>query len=167
MQREVSMLQSQGNAVKIMLDAYSRLDTDSKFSDMVHLLDLCDLHSADSAPSTYIGASSSRIDYMLGYHKVQSALRRQGSLSYFEGPQADHRGLYADLSLETLFGFTTDASPLDPAASCPLTPGNPEKVASYHASMLQYYDDHNMIARIDRLFERHTKQCPKNRFANF
>ena len=50
LQRKVSMLQSQGNAVPIMLDANSRLDTDSKYSDMVHSLDLCDLHSADPAP---------------------------------------------------------------------------------------------------------------------
>ena len=85
---------------------------------------------------------------LLGCHIVQSALRQQGSLSYFEEPQLEHRGLYVDLSLETLFGFTTDAFPLDPAASRPMTSGDPERVASYHASMLQYYDDNNMTARM-------------------
>jgi hypothetical protein len=108
----IRTLQKAHHAILLMFDANSTLETDHRLHDMVATHDLADYHAADPAPSTYIGAPHRRIDYMLGCPRVKAALSRQGSLSYFEGPQSDHRALYVDLNLESLFGTGLTKLPL-------------------------------------------------------
>ena len=56
-----------------------------------------DVHAHNCAPSTYIGSANRRIDYMFGSPTIVEAVKRSGTLSYIEGPQADHRAMYLDL----------------------------------------------------------------------
>ena len=77
----------------IMLDANSILDDDQHSSDFANVCTLFDLHERDPASSTYIGAPARRIDYIFGTHGVKERTICSGTLSYYEGPQSDHRGL--------------------------------------------------------------------------
>ena len=128
--------------------------------DMVASLDLLDLQSADPAPSTFLGLPDQRIDYMFGCRRTHSSMTRQGSLSYFEGPQSDHRGLYVDLDMKALFGSEIEDPRLAPAAHRPLRSGNPELVRSYIDNMRVYYERHRMKERIDSLYADHSSMSP-------
>ena len=149
-------LQDANHAILLMLDANATLDNDTHFRDMIHSVDLIDLHQANPAPSTYIGSETRRIDYMLGCPRVQSVMSRQGTLSYFEGPHSDHRAMYVDLDLKRLFGLDLESIQIVGAVLRPLRTGNPELVSAYIAGMHEYYATHKMKERIDRLYETHT-----------
>ena len=131
------------------------LEGDRGLHDLRDYCDLEDLHQADPAPSTYIGAASRRIDFMLGCPRVASAVTRQGSLAYTEGPQSDHRGLYVDLDIERLLG-AIPLNPMERSSTRLLNSGNPELVATYLEGMRKYYADHSMITRINTLAAEHS-----------
>jgi hypothetical protein len=139
-----------------MLDANSTLGKDKRLREFVDKHELKDMQDRDPAPSTYIGASERRIDFMFGCHRTYSALSRQeGTLSYFEGPQSDHRGLYVNLNLFQIFGISiTDQTMVGPTRRN-LRVGNPELVENYLKSMHQYYASHQMQERIDHLHKTH------------
>ena len=151
----ISELQNNGHALLIMLDANSDLESDSQMQDFLHSHDLSDVHKATPAPSTYIGASERRIDYIFGCSRTVAAITRQGTLSYFEGPQSDHRPLFVDLNLRHLLGVDTMDSMLPKHEQRWLRSGNPELVAIYLDKMREYYKQHKMTERIDTLFKTH------------
>jgi hypothetical protein len=62
----------------------------------------------------------------------------------------NHRSLFVDLDLEVLH-VSTDA--IQPTVSRALHSGNPELVEAYNTPLLQYYSDHNMVDRIDTLYD--------------
>ncbi|KAI2500343.1 hypothetical protein MHU86_14151 [Fragilaria crotonensis] len=80
-------------------------------------------------------------------------MTRSGTLSYFEGPQSDHRGLYVDLDLGSY--FNRQSATIPPPEYRYLQTGNPERVSYYHAEMMKYYKSHNMEKRIDDLHDTH------------
>ena len=135
-----------------MLDANSTLESDRSFSDFVFSCGLHDLHSSDPAPSTFIGAENRRIDFMFGCDTVAQNLSRSGSLAYTEGPQSDHRSLFVDISPDLI--RPSQWSTIRPSTLRDLHTGNPELVEQYNASMIEYYKQHNMIQRIDDLYDR-------------
>ena len=147
-------LQEKGHAIILMLDAKATITSDQKLESFIQSCDLYDLHSNDPAPSSYIGAAERRIDYIFGCLKIREVMTRSGTLSYSEGPQSDHRGLYVDLELGSYFNIKGTEIP--PPTHRPLQTGNPELVSSYHSRMLKYYRQHNMEKRIDNLYEKHT-----------
>ncbi len=148
-------LQDQGNAIMVMMDANAEVGSDSKLRDFLDFHDLHDLHSNNPAPSTYIGSNNRRIDYIFGCHRTAAVVSRQGTLSYFEGPQSDHRALYIDLHLNLLIGAESNDKPLAPAQQSGLRSGNPEAAAIYLAKMREYYTAHRMKERMDKLFSSH------------
>lgn len=154
-------LQDKGNAILLMLDANSDIASDQKLQEFIASHDLIDLHQANPAPSTYIGSNTRRIDYMFGCVRTMTALSRQGTLSYFEGPQSDHRALYIDLNLSELLGATSTEQVLVSVPRRWLRSGNPDSVALYTTKMKAYYRDHNMVERIDKLFNNH-KDLPSS-----
>jgi hypothetical protein len=85
---------------------------------------------------------------MLGTHGIKERLVRSGTLSYFEGPQSDHCGLYIDIDRDFL---TSSHSAIPHVNTRNLHTGNPELVEKYHSAMLKYYDDHRMVSRIEEL----------------
>lgn len=138
-----------------MLGANSNLDDKS----LITLLNTCqlhDIHRNSPAPSTYIGAQSRRIDYMFGSLPVANASCQQGSLSYYEGPLSDHRGLYVDLHIPSLLGSFDASQSIPPIATRLLKSGNPDLVERYVKSLHTYYTAHDMVARIDRLHDSHS-----------
>ena len=144
--------QSRGRATLIMMDSNGSLDEDTDLQQFISECDLTDLHASDPAPSTYIGSSHRRIDHIFGCcPQVCQSLTSSGSLSYIDGPQSDHRGLFVDLDLQQLLHRTTTPPAISTASSRFLKTGNPEAVATYHDAMLAYYADHNMIQRLDKL----------------
>jgi hypothetical protein len=157
LQTQIKLLQEDNHAVLLMLDANATLESDHHFLDTVNSLDLIDLHSANPAPSTYIGSSNRRIDYMFGCPKIKTVLSRHGSLAYFEGPHSDHRGLYVDLDLQQLFDLDLESVQLGRSELRSLRTGNPELVEKYIQEMKQYYNRHKMQERIDTLYDTHTK----------
>ena len=91
---QIQELQSHDNSVILMLDANATLESDVPFAQMLSECDLRDLHASQPAPSTYMGAANRRIDFIFGCTQVEQAVNRRGTLSYYEGPQADHRGIF-------------------------------------------------------------------------
>jgi hypothetical protein len=124
LQDELLHLIENGHEIILMLDANSTIDGDQSLSDFVNICSLQDLHESDPAPSTYIGAPARRIDYIFGSDGVKDILSRSGTLSYFEGPQSDHRGLFIDI--QTI--FLTCSTPIIPKQTRSLHMGNPELV---------------------------------------
>ena len=83
-------------------------------------------------------------------------MRASGSLSYLEGPQSDHRGLFVDLDIQHLLPKTLVGSTIPPASMRNLKSGNPESVEAYNQAMLTYYkeQEHNsMEQRIEKLYQ--------------
>jgi hypothetical protein len=92
---------------------------------------------------------------MFGCASVATAVTRQGSLSYHEGPQSDHRGLYVDIDAKALLEYLATDNKIQPPQIRTLKTGNPESVAIYHKHMLEYYDQHKMAKRISKLHANH------------
>lgn len=87
---------------------------------------------------------------------MRRQVTRSGTLSYWEGPQPDHRGLYVDINLTGI--LQKNSSTALPVNQRSLYTGNPEHVSTYHESILKYYSQHNMMERIAQLFlTHHTK----------
>ena len=148
LQLQILQLLEQGHEILLMLDANATIADDQHFAEFVNSCALFDLHETDPAQSTYIGAPSRRIDYLLGTHGIKQQLVRSGTLSYFEGPQSDHRGLYIDIHRDF---FNLPNSVIPPAKTRTLHTGNSELVEKYHSSMLRYYEEHRMVTRIEEL----------------
>ena len=124
---------------------------------MLQTSGLIDLHRANPAPSTYIGADGRRIDFMLGCRKIAESTIRAGTLSYIEGPQSDHRGLYIDLDSTLLLAHHPQDNAIQPPLGRTLKTGNPEAVTMYLSKMDEYYIRHNMVQRIQKLYQHHHK----------
>ncbi|KAI2496067.1 hypothetical protein MHU86_18439 [Fragilaria crotonensis] len=148
-------LREAGHALVVMMDANAVVTKDRKLSDMLQSHDLVDLHHANPAPSTYIASEQRRIDYIFGCPRIVASMSRQGTLSYFEGPQSDHRALYIDVNISQLFGTTTRVDRLPGLQRRALRSGNPELTSTYIKQIRQYYTDHRMKERIDDLFHTH------------
>jgi hypothetical protein len=155
-------LQEDGHMIVLMLDANGVLNQDVHLREMVERLQLHDMQSSDPAPSTYIGSTNQRIDYMFGCSRTRDAQVHSGTLSYIEGPQSDHRGLYVDLDTTPILHYNAYDNTLQNPVLRPLKSCNPELVASYHERMLQYYDNHQMINRIIYLYEHHHDMTDDN-----
>ncbi|KAI2506262.1 hypothetical protein MHU86_8197 [Fragilaria crotonensis] len=135
-----------------MLDANSTID-DKDLATFVASCGLHDCHSLAPPPSTYIGSSNRRIDFIFGCDEALQLVIRGGILAYTEGPQSDHRGLYVDISPE--FIEQIPWSKATPSAARSLHTGNPELVEKYNLAMLAYYGKHRMVERIEDLYQRH------------
>ena len=94
---------------------------------------------------------------MFGCSRVANAVGRQGTLSYYEGPQADHRALYVDVNMSELLSHNTMDNKIQPPQARTLKTGNPESVALYHTKNMEYYEQHNMINRIVKLHRKHSR----------
>jgi hypothetical protein len=69
----------------------------------------------------------------------------------------DHRGLYVDLDPQELLHYNAYDNTLQNPALRPLNSGNPELVSTYHEQMLHYYEQHNMVHRInDHLYNHYS-----------
>ena len=156
LQAQIHALQDQNHRVVLMFDANERLAPDSEFYDFLRNCDLHDLQDSDPAQSTYILHDNSRLDYMFGCTAVKNAVKRQGTLAYREGPQADHRGLFADLDTRMLLGDYNN-QPILPASARLLRSGNPKNVKQYNEEMHKYYSEHDMVDRIRTLYRTHSK----------
>ena len=151
----ISTLQHAGHTILLMLDSNAQIQDDPDLQRLQTECDLHDLHQTNPAPSTYIGSESRRIDHMFGCSLLFQAVTRAASLSYLDGPQSDHRGLYVDVDPITLLGHPLIKQELGPPNSRSLKSENPELVAEYHKAMHRYYDDHNMVERIHKLAKIH------------
>ena len=147
LQRTILTLQESGHSVILMLDANSTMD-DKALSDFSATCGLNDLHALDPSASTCIGSADRCIDFIFGCDDALPYVIRAGILAYTEGPQSDW--LYIDLSPEFIvkppWTQTTQASSRD------LHTSNPELVDIYNSSMMSYYEQHNMVQRIDQLY---------------
>jgi hypothetical protein len=144
-------LQAKGTSVLLMLDSNAQLQDDGDLQSLLSACDLHDLHQASPSPSTYLGSATRRIDHMFGCSNTVNSMSGSGSLSYLEGPQSDHRGLFVDLDHLSLFGHQAPVSTISPVSSRNLRTGNPETVQFYHQAMHQYYSDHNMFSRMEAI----------------
>ena len=145
-------LQEQGHAVILMLDANATTESDPHFSEFLETCSFSDFHERDPALSTFIGSDARRIDYIFGCPQAFQYLDRSGTLAYNEGPQSDHRGLYVDLNLQAFVG---SKSPIATSAARGVHTGNPELVQKYNSHVLTYYEQHNMVKRIDDLYSNY------------
>ena len=146
---------NEAHSVILMMDANSTLKTDTKFQGFITSLELSDLHTSDPVPSTYIGAKERRIAYIFGTDRIVQSVLRAGTLAYTEGPQSDHRGLYIDLDLSSIFDPSYEPPTCLPVSKRSLVSGNPEHVAHYIDKMKEYYDHHRMYDRLKELVANH------------
>jgi hypothetical protein len=156
LEKIIQLLHQQGNAVVLMFDANEVLQSSGDFAGFLGRLDLYDIHHHNFAPSTYIGSSNRRIDYILASSKLRDFIKATGTLSYVDGPQSDHRGLFFDVHLAGYLSYNPNDNKHAPAYTRALRTGNPELVLSYTTSMLQYYASHSMEKRIDLLYRTFT-----------
>jgi hypothetical protein len=119
-----------------MMDSNGSLHDDQDLQRLLSECDLHDLHSKDPAPSTFIGSTNRRINHIFGCPQVLQAMQLAGSLSYLEGPQSDHRGLFVDINIQTLLHRNIEPLAISPSHSRFLKTGNPEAVVTYHEAML-------------------------------
>ena len=136
-----------------MMDANDVLASHGDMAEWLSDLNLYDLHTNHPAPSTYIGSSQRRIDFIFGCSHIHDYVEASGTLSYIEGPQSDHRGLYVDLDLARYLHHDATKSSHLPAHARTLKTGNPEMVVKYHQEMLKYYKNHKMEERIETLYK--------------
>ena len=153
LQHLIIELQAKGHSILLMLDSNGTLEGDPDLSNLIQQCDLHDLHSINPSPSTFIGSNTRRIDHMLGCSTVLRCMTGSGSMSYLEGPQSDHRGLFVDIDQQALLGHLPSTNPLQSATSRILKAGNPELVELYQTAIHKYYEDHDMISRIADLQE--------------
>jgi hypothetical protein len=141
-----------------MMDANATMEKDWTFKRFLNNCALRDLHHKDPATSTYIGSSTRRIDFIFGTTRVEKAIKAAGTLSYLDGPQADHRGLYIDVDVKELLGQSQTSLVLPPPRlRRHLKSNNPELAQLYVAHMKHYYEDHNMRSRLQEI-EDHAEQ---------
>jgi hypothetical protein len=152
LKQAIETQRQQEHGILITIDANSTISEDRQLQEFLFESGLIDLHTANPAPSTYIGSASRRIDYMFGCPRVKQATTRAGTLSYLQGPQADHRGLFIDLDPQVLFDTPKlTLPPITPYATRMIKSTHPDHVEKFNATMVKYYQDHNMIDRIVRL----------------
>ena len=97
----IRLEQSSGHAILLMMDSNGSLDDDSDLLHFISECDLTDLHAKKPSPSTFIASSHRQIDHIFGCPQVRQYTTAAGSLSYIDGPQSDHRGLFVDLGIIT------------------------------------------------------------------
>lgn len=147
----IKVLKRKGHAIIMMMDANDVLGKSGDFAEWLSRLDLHDLHKQSPSPSTYIGSNNRRIDYMFGCDQVIAYIQAAGSLSYLDGPQSDHRGLYVDIDLAGYLHYDASRNTLITPRARTLRTGNPELVHAYNQAMLNYYEAHQMESRIELL----------------
>ena len=157
LQTVIKTYQNQGHAILLMMDSNGTIDNDNDLRTFISENDLHDLHASHPSPTTYIGSANRRIDHMLGCPILQQSLIASESLSFLEGPQSDHRGLFVDLNTITLLKQSTGNPLISSHTSRHLKTGNPEAVATYNDAMLEYYEKHNMQQRLDDLIKDQEK----------
>lgn len=152
----IRRLKEAGHIIILMMDANSDLSTDHSFQEFVAECDLHDVHRRHPPPSTYIGSAHRRIDYIFGCETLIQTHYRSGSLSYYEGPHSDHRGLFVDIILPEFAKYMYQQK-MAPASHRALHTGNPELVSAYLSEVRKYvyYQAHKMVARINHLYQRH------------
>ena len=124
------------------------------FQAMLDSNDLIDAHTHTNAPSTYIGSENRRIDYIFASPSIIDSIARSGTLSYLEGPQADHRAIYIDINADQALCYNPTDHKIPSAVTRDLKTGHPELVADYINLMKIYYTHHNtMEARIKKLHQ--------------
>jgi hypothetical protein len=89
---------------------------------------------------------------MFGCHRTAAAVSQQGTLSYFEGPQSDHRALYIDLNLRQLIGAEFKDQSLAPVQQRGLRSWNPEATEIYLTEMREYHTANRIKERMDQLY---------------
>ena len=117
------------------MDSNGQLSDNEDLKLFMSECDLADLHSHSPSPSTYAGSDHRQIDHMLRCQQVVDSLQGSGSLSYIEGPQSDHRGIFVDLQPISLLGQSSDPIAIAQHKTRLLKPGNPEAVESYQKAM--------------------------------
>jgi hypothetical protein len=157
----IKPLQTKGNAIIVMFDANEVLEKSGAFAEWIGRLDLFDVHAKNPAPSTYIGSKNRRIDYIFGCSQIIGHIKSSGTLSYLEGPQSDHRSLFADVDMAGFISYDAYSNNLLTPQARSLRIGNPEIVGAYIKDMLRYYECHNMASRIDNLHQNFTKMDPQ------
>jgi hypothetical protein len=75
-----------GTSIILMLDTNATLDQDTIFKKFISAYNPHDLHHVSPAPSTDIGSSHRRIDFIFGNSTVKETLLRSGTLSYIKDP---------------------------------------------------------------------------------
>ena len=155
----IKELQTNGHAIILMFDANEVLESSGSFAEWVSRQDLYDIHRHQPAPSTYIGSTNRRIDYMLGCNKIRAHVKASGTLSYIDGPQSDHRSLFIDVDLAGYLSYDAKSNNHITPNARSLRTGNPELVEQYTKEMLRYYSCHHMVDRIDHLYQ-HFKTMP-------
>ena len=132
------------------MDANSTIIDNKSLKAFIAETGLYDLHSP--APTTYIGSASRRIDYMFGCPRVKQATVRAGTLSYLQGPQTDHRGIFIDIDPQIIFDIPhLQQPPITPYSTRLIKSTHPDHVEKFNEAVMKYYRAHNMVSRIDKL----------------
>jgi hypothetical protein len=150
----IKTLQRSGHGIIIMMDANEVMTTTGELARWASRLDLRDLHRNNPAPSTYLGSSNRRIDFIFGCSQIQEYVASAGTLSYIDGPQSDHRGLFVDIDLSNYLSHDPNSNKHIMSRARALRTGNPELVESYIREMHHYYESHSMEERIDKLYSK-------------
>jgi hypothetical protein len=107
-------------------------------------------HSLEDEVPTY-SRGTKRLDYILMTRTVASHVTRCGAGPFNHRFFSDHRGIYVDLELEGL--FDRNLPPLARPTYRDIRSGNPWLIRTYIAELNQYFVEHNIPKRMDKLGE--------------
>jgi Reverse transcriptase (RNA-dependent DNA polymerase) len=98
-----------GNVIQfiVMIDANESLtENHSQLHDFLRITNLieplAELHPNEKEIATHKRANNRRIDFIFCSKDIQTHISRGGYLSFLEGPDSDHRGVFIDLHLNHL-----------------------------------------------------------------
>jgi hypothetical protein len=107
-------------------------------------------HGLEEEVPTY-SRGTKRLDYILMTPTVASHVARCGADPFNHQFFSDHRGIYVDLELEGL--FDRKLPPLARPAYRDIRSGSPRLIITYIMELNQYFVEHNIPERMDRLAE--------------
>jgi hypothetical protein len=155
--------EAKGNEVIIMMDANSPTTDPAmeEFMDALKLHDLMADYLPDTPPKTY-QRGRHKIDHIVGTLGVLTAMTGAGIIPFGEGPKSDHAILFADFSLATLCGMSSQSlhDPTHPSARN-LWSTDIKAAEAYIEMVRTRFESDNIPERIATLLDRcnRTKKC--------
>ena len=98
---------------------------------------------------TFMRGKQERIDHVLGSQWFVDARWRFGALEFNNGIVSDHRGLFIDFELKILFAGQMKGN--FNVTTRGLTSKNDKKVQKYMDKLEEYWKDHKISGRVQRL----------------
>ena len=138
--------------ILLMLDANDTIGSSDfgKFLDQTELYYVLGNHHSAHSPPTYIRGTRT-IDFLLGTKNVIQATKKCGMTSFNEGITSDHRALWADIDIPSLFKGSVPAP--NQITQIPLRTTQKMKIRKIRRKAIHLFKSLNIRSRLDELLQ--------------